>query len=127
MAKRRVGRPEKEVDLEQVRKCAEVGCTDEEIADITGISVATFTSRKKRAEFLGVLKNARSNLRMSLRRSQVVGALGGNPTMQIWLGKNMLGQRDKFDVELAAVPLVDLQGELERLKALDKGGDEDDE
>jgi hypothetical protein len=119
MAKKHAGgRPEKVVDIEQVRRCAEVGCTDEEIADICGISDETLRKRKFRAEFLGVLKNARCNLRMSLRRSQVVAALGGNVTAQIWLGKNMLGQRDKFDVSLESTPIEALEAELVRLQAL---------
>ena len=35
----------------------------------------------------------------SLRRTQWKTATGGNPTMQIWLGKNMLGQTDKQEID----------------------------
>lgn len=120
MAKR--GRPPIKIDLEQVRKCAEVGCTDEEIADITGISVDTFTRRKEKEDFCGVLKNARSNLRMSLRRSQVVAALSGNVTAQIWLGKQLLGQRDKHDTS------IEISDEylLERLRQMKAAADVED-
>lgn len=122
MAKRGRGRPPIKIDLTQVRKCAEVGCTDEEIADITGISVDTFTRRKEKDDFSGVLKNARSNLRMSLRRSQVVAALSGNVTAQIWLGKQLLGQRDKHDTS------IEISDEylLERLRQMKAAADVED-
>jgi hypothetical protein len=36
----------------------------------------------------------------SLRRAQWKTALDGNPTMQIWLGKQNLGQRDNQDIAM---------------------------
>jgi hypothetical protein len=114
MAKR--GRPEIKVDLTQVIKCAAVGCTDEEIADITGIGVSTFRTRKHRQEFLAALKKARSDLRMSLRRSQVVAALAGNVTAQIWLGKNLLGQKDRKEVSIEDFTDEELLEHLAKLR-----------
>lgn len=35
----------------------------------------------------------------SLRRMQFKSAEDGNVTMQIWLGKQMLGQRDKSEID----------------------------
>ena len=37
--------------------------------------------------------------RASLRRMQYVAAKKGNATMQIWLGKQYLGQKDKQEIE----------------------------
>lgn len=34
----------------------------------------------------------------SLRGKQFAVAMTGNPTMLIWLGKNMLGQKDQVEV-----------------------------
>jgi hypothetical protein len=34
-----------------------------------------------------------------LRRKQLEKAMGGDSTMLIWLGKNMLGQSDKSEVK----------------------------
>jgi hypothetical protein len=36
---------------------------------------------------------------MRLRKAQLDAALGGNVTMQIWLGKQMLGQKDSAELE----------------------------
>ena len=34
---------------------------------------------------------------LSLRRAQIRAALDGNPTMLIWLGKQMLGQKEPIE------------------------------
>lgn len=66
----------------------------EEIGSILGCSVNTLERR-----FGDVIEKGRSNLRMSLRREQVRLALGGDRTMLIWLGKQLLGQRDTQQME----------------------------
>lgn len=80
----------KDIDFEQVRKLAAIGCTDVEIGDIVGCSHDTLTRRFKEDLVLG-----RANGKMSLRRKQWETALSGNVTMLIWLGKQILGQADK--------------------------------
>lgn len=80
----------KDIDPDQVRKLAAIGCTDVEIGDIVGCSHDTLTRRFKDDLVLG-----RANGKMSLRRKQWETALGGNVTMLIWLGKQILGQADK--------------------------------
>lgn len=42
----------------------------------------------------------------SLRRMQWKSAKGGNATMQIWLGKQLLGQTDKQDITSGGESLV---------------------
>ena len=75
-----------------------IQCTDVEIAHCLGVSEATLIRRKHDdAEFAETLDRARSNGRMSLRRKQWEAASAGNPTMLIWLGKQILGQRDRFE------------------------------
>ena len=39
-------------------------------------------------------------LRISLKKKQIEMALGGNVSMLIWLGKQMLGQRDQIHEEI---------------------------
>lgn len=56
--------------------------------------------KNKDGELLGVLKKGRADGRSSLRRMQFQTAEKGNPTMQIWLGKQLLGQRDKIEQEI---------------------------
>jgi hypothetical protein len=77
------------VNPKDVWKLAAVGCTDAEIAQWWGIKEDTL-----RYNFADYIQKARSNLKQRLRHSQIQTALGGNPTMLIWLGKQYLGQSD---------------------------------
>ena len=53
-------------------------------------------------------------MKSSLRRFQYTSAKSGSVPMQIWMGKQYLGQRDKNDVTSDGKPLIDDQ---ERAKA----------
>ncbi len=79
----------KEVDAELVEKLASIFCTQEEIAYVAGCSVDTLERR-----FAEVIKKGKEKGKASLRRLQWQSAEKGNITMQIWLGKQHLGQRD---------------------------------
>lgn len=94
------GRPRIEIDLEELRKLCELHCTDEEIASWLGISVETITNRKQTdEEFIRVYKKGFADGKQSLRRLQWENAKKGNITMQIWLGKQLLGQADKHEFD----------------------------
>ncbi len=111
--KKKMGRPKIEVDLEMVESLARVGCTDEEIAREIGICVASLRNRKKEQDFLAALKKGRNGAMISIRRAQfIAGVENGNVTMLIWLGKQMLGQRDRHEVEVTDELL------LERLRQI---------
>lgn len=82
---------------------ASVGATDLEIGEFCGCDATTIAAR-----FPDVLTKARSNMRTKLRRAQYRAAMKGNVVMLIWLGKQMLGQAEKFEGELTGrVLLVD--------------------
>jgi hypothetical protein len=92
------GAPVKELDLNIVQKLAMIQCTDKEIAACLDVSEDTITRRKQNdPEFLEVLERGRGTGRMSLRRHQWERAQAGSDTMLIWLGKQILGQRDRFE------------------------------
>ena len=95
MAKK-VGRPKKEIDYKTVEKLASIHCTQEEIADYMNISVRTL---QRNAEFCRIYKRGLSLGKSSLRRMQWKKAEEGNTTALIWLGKQMLGQRDNPEVD----------------------------
>jgi len=85
--------PFKKVDKDLVEKLAQIHCTNEEIALICGVSADTIERR-----CAGIIKRGRANGRASLRRMQYKKALEGNPAMLIWLGKQILGQRDMPEI-----------------------------
>lgn len=77
-------------------------CTLVEIADFFGISEDTVESWCKdtyNMTFSEVYKKRSSQGNISLRRWQLKSAEKGNVTMQIWLGKQHLGQKEKVEVE----------------------------
>ena len=99
-SKNKGGRPRKELsdeDFEKLVGMIEIQCTQEEICGIFGISEDTLSRRlKDRGElsFADLYEKHQNDGRASLRRSQWKTAKDGNATMQIWLGKQVLKQRD---------------------------------
>ena len=88
-------------------------CTDAEIASGLGVNRATVARRKKTRSFHEALERGRDRGKMSLRRWQFENAKRGNVAAQIWLGKQYLGQVDRFEHQ------HDLTDDL--LAALDAG------
>lgn len=96
-----MARPVKyDIPQKKVEQLAEFGCTNVEIASFYGCDEALI--RKNYSENL---TKGRSKGKIRLRQAQMKRALGdtdkdgnlknnGNPSLQIWLGKNMLGQSE---------------------------------
>ena len=84
-----VGRNQAVVPPEEVADLAQIGCSDRDIAEWFGITESTL-----RYNFSDYLIKGRGCLKQTLRRAQLRVALDGNPTLLIWLGKAILGQRE---------------------------------
>lgn len=87
------GRKPIPINQKIVEGMAKVGATNAEIGEFVGCDGDTIGRR-----FAEVLTKARGGMRTRLRQAQLKLALGGNATMLIWLGKQMLGQRDQLEV-----------------------------
>ncbi len=109
-----MGRPQKDIDPEQVAKMAKIGCSGDEIAAVLGCSRDLLYKR-----FSTVLKSGHEELKASLRRWQYVSGSKGNVTMQIWLGKQLLGQTDHNRIEVSGSAEI-VQKLLEGRKRLAK-------
>jgi len=84
------------VDWEQVKKLAAIQCTRDEIASFLGICRETLQRAAKRefgVVFGDLLEEWKEGGKVSLRRKQWLLA-DKSATMAIFLGKQMLGQRD---------------------------------
>jgi len=88
-----IGRPPIDVDEAKLKQLASMGLAEGEMAAILECSIDTLQRRYRKEIDAGwELRNA------SLRRKQYeVAAVGGNPTMLIFLGKQYLGQKDKME------------------------------
>ena len=87
------------IDWELVQKLAHIQCTQAEIATAVGVSVDTL---HRHPEFAEVHKRGAEGGRKSIRRMQFESATKGSIAMQIWLGKQYLGQRDNLDQRVNA-------------------------
>lgn len=96
------GRPRKVVDYALLEKLAMLHASHEEISAMLGISTGYVAEHLKPGAdpaFADAHARGWSNGKLNLRRKQLEKAMGGDATMQIWLGKNMLGQTDKAEVK----------------------------
>ena len=98
------GKSQRVVPPDEVYKLATMGCPDREIAEWFGVNEDTL-----RYNFKSYLTKARAHLKQRLRQAQLRTAIEGNPTMLVWLGKNMLGQSDNpyNDDDNKPLPWVD--------------------
>ena len=87
--KKKTGRKKAKIDPAVVEGMAQVGATNQEIADFVGCSEGTVRQR-----FHDLLVKARASMRLRLRQAQYKAALKGDRTMLIWLGKQVLEQRE---------------------------------
>lgn len=100
MAKR--GRPQKIIDQEQFEKLCGLQCTLDEFCcyfDCDDKTLEKWCKTTYKMNFSEIFKIKKGKGKISLRRKQFEVALSGNPTMLIWLGRNMLGQTDKYEIE----------------------------
>ena len=95
------GRPAIEFDLGEVEKLGMLGATASEVAAWFGCGLRTVERRMadEEGDFWRAYQKGLGRLKISLRRQQIEAAKGGNTTMLIWLGKQLLEQRDKREVK----------------------------
>jgi len=105
-----VGRPRKLIDYIMVKNLAECACTVEEIASYLNISHDTLS---RNAHFKEVYQEGLHKCRRSLRRIQYDAAMAGDRTMLVWLGKQLLGQKEKQETDMT------LQGGEKPIKLID--------
>lgn len=100
----KMGRPRIEINQEEFEKLCVLQCTKNDIANWFECSEDTIEKWCKRtydATFTAVFAQKREKGKVSLRRMQWKSAEAGNVTMQIFLGKQYLGQKDQQGIEIA--------------------------
>jgi hypothetical protein len=94
------GRPKTILNLEELEKLCRLNCTMPEIASYFNIPLRTLEDKYTNdKEIRQTIDNGRNKGKLSLRRKQLqIMDETNNATMAIWLGKQLLGQRDKHDI-----------------------------
>jgi len=84
-----------EIDAKKVEALASYGCTNTEIAAFFGCNKSTITKR-----FSTNVTKGKESGKIRLRKKQFEVAMLGNVSMLIWLGKQVLGQTDKQEMDV---------------------------
>jgi hypothetical protein len=106
-----------------VQEMARAGVPDTDIATLIGVDV-----KRMRQDADHALKVGRTQHKLLLRIQQMAGALAGDRTLLVWLGKQSLGQMDKMQAEHTGKdggPIEHLhavKSVRERLRKLAEGG-----
>ena len=96
-----MARPKKyDIDKTQVEKLASYGCTVREVANFFGCSEDLI--KKSYSQFM---TKGKDKGKIRLRQMQWRSAENGSVPMQIWLGKQVLGQTD--NQELTEIKPID--------------------
>lgn len=96
------------IDWEKVSQLCQAGCSGIEISSYFGIDSDTLYNACKRehnCQWSAYSVKHREKGESLLRAKQFETAMKGNTTMQVWLGKNRLGQTDQ--------PKTDKEKEME--------------
>lgn len=98
-------KPMTDKEFRQLVELIKIQCTRDEICEVLGMSDTTLTRRIAERKIEGVTnfealyKKHQGEGKASLRREQWKAAQSGNPTMLVWLGKQVLGQKDRQEVD----------------------------
>ena len=99
--KKQMGRPQKSIDEKVIENLSQIGCTQEEIGGVMGVSARTL-----QRNYAEIIEQNKNKGRASLRKKMWEKALKKDSThMQIWLSKNELNMRDKVETQNITEPL----------------------
>lgn len=89
------------IDIDQVRKLAALNCSYLDMAKFFGVKETTFKDNFRRE-----VERARETTKHRLMEAMIENAITRmNPTVQIWLSKNLLGFTDQPQNTTESVPL----------------------
>ena len=112
--KKQIGRPQKSIDEKVLANLSQIGCTQEEIGSIVGISARTLQRR-----FAYLLEVNKNKGKASLRKRMYEKAMKGNDKLLIWLSKNYLNMVDKVHTTSTTEPLqLIIEAKAEEVKDL---------
>jgi hypothetical protein len=104
-----MGRPKANIDWKRVDHLLTCQCDGVGIAGILGVSPDTLYRACQEEHNIGFAEYSaqkKSEGKELLRAKQFENAMNGDKTMQIWLGKQYLGQKDKNDITTDDKPIT---------------------
>lgn len=114
-----MARHKKEFNKKEFENLCKFMCTEAEICDwfeTTDKTLNKWCKRVYEMDFSECFKKFSLQGKISLRRAQFRSAIeNNNVTMQIFLGKQYLGQKDKYETQVSASISVDVEKELAKV------------
>ena len=101
--------------IDLVQALGRLQCTNEEIASCLGTTDTTLLNAQNKEVFLGALEKGKAEGRLSLRRIQMKLA-ETSATMAIFLGKQILGQRENVEPQRLVIENDNVKAVLTELK-----------
>jgi len=83
--------------LTELEKLCQLQCTDEEIGAWFNVSTRTIERRRREPRFAEAMQRGKARGRISVRRMQMKLLEQGSASVAIWLGRQLLGQRDNTE------------------------------
>jgi hypothetical protein len=119
------GRPKTKMGIDEVERLCQLNCTMEELAAYFGVDVRTVQLRAQNEPWIrAAMERGQAMGKLSLRREQFRLAEKGNAAMLMFLGKQLLGQRDKVEAEVTVkdgdMTLEQLLATADKLLELEK-------
>jgi len=113
-----IGRPKSVFNFKEMEYLCSIGCTLKEIAGFFQVYDSTVTDRIKEEfglSFNEYYERHSQGIKVALRRRQIKLAMDGDGAMLKFLGKNILGQKEKveFDGQVKVNSWVDLMNNLD--------------
>jgi hypothetical protein len=109
------GRKATPIDLVELEKLCSLQCSDEEIAAWFRVSVRTLQNRRAQRKFGDVMRRGKTRGSISVRRAQMRLVEEGNVPMIVWMGKNLLGQRDtSAGLPMMSLPPIETAQDVEK-------------
>tara|TARA_B100000959_G_C14966829_1_gene618109 strand:- start:1194 stop:1658 length:465 start_codon:yes stop_codon:yes gene_type:complete len=93
--KRPVGRPKKELDVKQIEMLSGFGCSVLEMAEFFTVDESLLRRR-----YMDKIRHGRQKLKLRIRQLQLKYASQGSVPLLIFLGKNLLNQSDKQQIDM---------------------------
>ena len=107
-----VGRPRINIDLDILGNLASIGCTQEEIASVVGVSARTL-----QRNFADIIDRFKNKGKASLRKKMYEKAMKGNDKLMIWLSKQYLNMTDRIHNTNTTEPLpLIIEAQAEEIK-----------
>jgi hypothetical protein len=94
------------IDLVELERLCALHCPDQEIASFFGVTAKRIEQERQTPLVGAVMERGKAKGKIAIRREQMRLLEKGSSTMGVWLGRQILGQRDEGDAANQLIPVI---------------------